>query len=387
MPPSFLTGLPLARMAMLMLVCLPGAFVQAKQPVPGQLEIHYIALGQGGGTLIVGPDGTMILYDFGRVPGKKFLVKYLQDKIGLESGDHIHYAMISHGDKDHYYGYKDVVDYAGIGVLRANYEPGTTKTRSSTMLSHWFNPAKKTKAGAFKAIPVGLRIPLGDGAEAHVIAANGVVLNDGLPASISDENDRSIALFIRYGHFSYILDGDLGSGSEACTAHKTSQRNVQERVARALVKNGLMSEERGVDVMHIAHHGSESSTSAAYFNKMKPKLALVSVGEDQGTFLHPRRDVVERVLLDINRPSCVVAPPVLALLQTGKGADLPCSNTGCTSFAGAEVGDIVVRTDGDKDYTVEVAQAPARVARKYIQLEGPPPWRIPLSKAPKRRER
>jgi hypothetical protein len=247
------------------------------------------------------------------------------------------------------------------------------------MLTNWLNPAKHTKAGAFKPIPVGLRIPLGDGAEAHVVAANGVVLNDGQKVTVRNENDRSIALFIRYGNFSYILDGDLGAGKEKCTEHQTDQLNVQERVARALVKNGLMSAEQGVDVMHVAHHGSESSTSAAYFNKMKPKLALVSVGEDQGVFLHPRRDVVERILLNIDRPDCVEAPPVLAVLQTGKGANLPCSKTGCTSFAGAPVGDIVVKTDGKEDYTVEVQQAPNRAAKKYMQLKGAPPWRIPLS--------
>ena len=104
-----------------------------------------------------------------------------------------------------------------------------------------------------------------------------------------------MVLFITYGNFQYILDGDLGAGPEKCTHHQTIQIDVQTRVAKALIKQGLMSEEYGIDVMHIAHHGSESSTSAAYYNLMKPEVGLISVGQNQGTFLHPREDVVDRV--------------------------------------------------------------------------------------------
>ncbi len=42
--------------------------------------------------------------------------------------------------------------------------------------------------------------------------------------------------------------------------------DVQTHVANALVQLNLMDSKYGVDVLHIAHHGSESSTSAAYFN-------------------------------------------------------------------------------------------------------------------------
>jgi hypothetical protein len=92
-----------------------------------------------------------------------------------------------------------------------------------------------------------------------------------------------------------------------------------------------MSSERGVDAMHIAHHGSESSTSGAYYNLMKPEVVLISVGLNQGTFLHPREDVVNKVLLTTKRSDCVKAPPLKALFQTEDGIK-GCSSTGCTSF-------------------------------------------------------
>lgn len=263
-------------MGLLALLFLLPQSAQARDRPSGKLEIHYINVGQGGSTLIVGPNGTTILFDFGGVAGSQNIVPYLRDELGMSAGDGIHYAMVSHGDKDHYFGYKDVVS-AEFDVLKANYEPGTTKAKSSTMLSNWFEPAKKTKAGAFKAIPVGLRISLGKGAEALVVAANGAVLGETKGRSVKNENDRSISLFVRYGNFHYILDGDLGSGPEDCTKHDTNQIDVQTRVARALIANDLMPEEHGVDVMHIAHHGSESSTSSDYYNLMKPEVGLISV--------------------------------------------------------------------------------------------------------------
>lgn len=357
-----------------------------KQPKPGHLEIHYIDVGQGGATLIIGPNGTMIMYDFGKVAGEKAIVPYLTNIVGLEIGDHIHYAMVSHGDLDHYMGYKGVVSMPGkngqsserFRILVANFEPSTDKPRSSTMLSHWLGPAEKTRAGPFKPIPVGLHINLGDGAEARVIAANGIVLDDLETPKIKNENDRSIALFVRYGNFRYILDGDLGSGREKCTAHDTGQLNVQERVARALIKHELMSVTDGVDIMHVAHHGSESSTSSKYYNLMKPEVALISVGKNQGEFLHPRVDVVEKVLLNVARPRCVEAPPVRAVLQTGPGTDKPCSDTGCTSFKGWVAGNIVVTTDGKTTYKIRVDKPPPGNP-PHFQLPATHPWEFPLS--------
>jgi competence protein ComEC len=316
----------------------------------GKLEINYINVGQGGSTLIIGQDGTKILFDFGAVPGNSNIVPYLRDTVGLKPAAGIQYAMVSHRDKDHYVGYKDVVA-AGYDVLIANYNSGSTKT-TKMMKDNWLEPAKKTKAGAVKTIPLGIHIPLGECAEAIVMAANGVVYGEKKsgPKKL-DENDRSISLFIRHGKFRYIIDGDLGSGPEKCTKHDTGQQDVQTRVAKALLDQKLMDKEHGVDVMHIAHHGSESSTSAAYYNIMKPEVGLISVGQHNSTYMHPRADVVDKVLMGDKRASCVTAPPLKALFQTEDG-EKGCLKTGCTSFSGLAIGDIKLVTDGETGYTI-----------------------------------
>jgi beta-lactamase superfamily II metal-dependent hydrolase len=324
---------------------------QAEFKSSGKLEIHYINVGQGGSTLIIGPNGTRILYDFGGYPGNKDIVPYLRGVVKLQPSDGLHYTIVSHRDRDHYMGYKDVTE-AGYDVLIANYDSGSPKKPTKTIQEQWLKPAGDTTAGKIKTIPVGFEISLGDGAKAIVMAANGQINGEKKGVKIKDENDRSVAIFIHYRNFQYLLDGDLGSGPEECTKHQTTQKDVQTRVAQALLKQGLMNERNGVDVLHIAHHGSESSTSAAYYNLMKPEVGLINVGKKNSSYLHPRGDVVDRVLIGNNRAECVSALPLKGLFQTEDGEE-GCSSKGCTSFSGRAIGDIKLLTDGRRNYTIQ----------------------------------
>jgi len=335
--------------AMLALVLAVASVARAEFRAPNHLEIHYINVGQGGSTLIIGPNGTRILYDFGAYDGQKDIVPYLRDVVRLAPTDGLHYTIVSHRDRDHYAGYRGVVE-SGYDVLVANYDSGSRKA-SDHIRVNWLNPARRTTAGQVRAIPLGTAIAMGDGAEAIVVAANGRVHGEQHAPSVRNENDKSVALLIRYRNFHYLIDGDLGAGSETCTDHETPQKDIQSRVARALIGLGLLTEAHGVDVLHVSHHGSESSTSADYYNLMKPEVALISVGKKNQRYLHPRRDVVDKVLLGPNRPDCVLAPPVKQVFQTEDGEE-GCSATGCTSFLGRTLGDIRLTTDGRSRYTI-----------------------------------
>ncbi len=80
------------------------------------------------------------------------------------------------------------------------------------------------------------------------------------------------------------------------------------------------------------------------------------MGVRQGSFLHPRTDVVDGILLDgplRDASACdLTAPPLLDLLQTedGKAGQ---SSTGSTSFSGKTIGNIKLITDGEREYTIE----------------------------------
>ena len=324
----------------------------------GKLEIHYINVQQGGSTLIIGPNGTRILYDFGKSSAADDIVDYLKDQVGLNPEDGLHYTIISHRDSDHYDGFEKVIckkvegEYEpNYDVLVANYGPGSCKI--SPTIQDWLDCAAETTAKEVKTITVEQEIQLGDGAKAYVFAANGVVYGGGNHRA-HDENDRSVALLIVYKDFSYILDGDLGAGPEDCTDHQTGQKDIQSHMGLAIRQFNLLPyPDLGVDIMHVAHHGAESSTSAQYFNLMSPDVAIVSVGPNQhNNYCHPRVDVVEGVLLSgDNRATCVTAPPVWKVYQADYGKVRTCGD-GETSEKGTPVGDVKVVTDGESGYEI-----------------------------------
>jgi beta-lactamase superfamily II metal-dependent hydrolase len=324
-----------------------------------RLGIHYINIGQGGSTLIIGPDGTTVLYDFGVKSGDKGLVPYLLSVLGKTKS--INYAILSHRDKDHFYGYRGLIE-AGFNITVANFEPDGDEKNSEQYKDQWLDVSQETSAGKVRKIPVGLNIALGDGATMFVAASNGVIF-DGTKIKIFNENDRSISLLISYKNFQYIIDGDLGGGSEACSGHETTQVDVQTPVAKALINHNKISQENGVDVFHVAHHGSESSTPIRYVSLIKPEVGLISVGNPNCNYRHPRKDVTSPLFDDnptttsfanSNLLECPSYQKLKALFQTDFGS-AECDSTTPgkeTHNNGIVSGDIILNTDGLETYQI-----------------------------------
>jgi len=328
------------------------AFSGALRAQAQDLEIHYINVQQGQCTLIIGPDGTTILYDAGEeTKGTYEVVPYLQ-ALGITTSQALDYMIVSHRHTDHYRGLTEVIDY-GYDVLNI-YDNGSTNY--NIYVQDFLDAAETTTAGEVTAMSLGTVINLGDGATATCVAVNGSVIGTGAIAGGQDnENDRSICLLIQYGDFDFLVTGDLGGGADDydCTGRSTSQVNMETPMVRAIMpagSNPLLSQ-YGVEIVHVGHHGSESSTNSDYMNILTPGVACISVGPGQGdNWYHPRIDVVENVLLA--GVSCITAPAAL-VLQTEEG--YPTGEK--TSYAGYSVGDIVITTDGDNSYTVSASGA------------------------------
>ncbi len=332
-------------------------FVFSSTLIAQDLQIHYINVQQGQGVLIVGPNGTTVLFDAGyEFKGTDEVVPYLQG-LGIPASQGLDYIIASHRDTDHYRGLTEVINH---GYDSPNvFDNGSDKY--NIYVQEFLDAAATTTAGGVQAMPLGYEIDLGNGAKATCVAANGSVLGAGaVPNGTDNENDRSICLLVQYGGFDFLCHGDMGGGADDydCTGRGTSQVNIETPMVQALMPGGAfpMLTSYGVEVAHIAHHGSESSGNADFMNALSPAVACVCVGAGQSTnWYHPRKDVIESVFLA--QAPCVVVPPAL-VLQTEEG-----SPTGeKTSFAGYSVGDIVITTDGGTTYTVNgsgaVSQGP-----------------------------
>ncbi len=320
----------------------------------GLLEIHYINVQQGGSTLIVGPDGTTVLMDASdNGKGTNEVVPYLMS-LGILPGDDLDHTLASHLDEDHYGGFDEVFD-AGYDVAESNWFNGSDKDIPA--VRNFIAAVTATSAGAPRPIPLGQTLDLGDGALLTVVAVNGEVIGaGGVAGAQRSENDRSVGVLIQYGDFDFIWAGDLGGGDDDtdCTERSTNQANLETPLAVEVTPGGSWPflTSSGVEVMHVNHHGSASSTNSDYMNLLQPKVAVISVGSNG--FEHPRRSVVENVLL--SQADCVTAPPAL-VLQT-EGGDMGGTDT---SFAGYAVGDVKITTNGSTyliEATGEVSRGP-----------------------------
>src|SRR3954468_5805468 len=309
------------------------------------LEIHYIDVGWGGSVFIKGPTGITVLMEAGNTGmGTSYVVPYLKS-IGVQPANGIDYVIGGHQHCDHIGGLDEVIQ-AGYNIHIKQYYNGSTY--SSTCADGWNSASAGTTAGAPIAMPVGTVIALGNGATITCIARNGSIIGGGSVA-VTDENDRSIALLIKYGGFDYIWASDMGGGSDSCTGRSTAQLDVETSVINAISPGGAhpLISAGGIDLMHVNHHGSESSTNPTYFNKAKPAVAIIGRGGGGGTgWALPRIDVVDNVL-HAAATACVTAPPAF-VLQTEEG------NPGSTlmSHSGFCVGNIKVTTDGLSLFTV-----------------------------------
>src|SRR5437870_9173568 len=187
-----------------------------------QLEIHYIDVGWGGSVFIKGPDGTTVMMEAGNTgKGTQYVVPYLQS-IGVQPANGFDYMIGGHQHCDHIGGLDEVIN-AGYNVRIKQYSNGSSY--ASTCVDGWNAAAATTTAGAPVPMPVGTVIQLGNGAKITCVARNGSIIGGG-SVSVSDENDRSIALLVQYGGFDYLWAGDPGGGPGCLTGRSALEARI-----------------------------------------------------------------------------------------------------------------------------------------------------------------
>jgi beta-lactamase superfamily II metal-dependent hydrolase len=352
------------------LTCLLLSPAQAFDP-SGLLEIHYINVGWGTAVLVIGPDGTRMLMDGGRDNMGSTQVRPYMQSIGLLPSDGLHYILASHMHSDHLAGLTEVMN-GGYDVMTEVLHNGSNY--QTTYVTAFLNAANQTTAGPARQVGLGEVIQLGDGATATSVCRDGYVVGRGLiPNSHDNENDRSIGILIKYGNFEYIFAGDLGGGDNdiACTDRNTSQIDVEGPMAQAIMPGGqypLLTSD-GAEVLHVNHHGSESSMNSIYMNLLTPAIACIATGGGQSPdYMFPRQDVLDNVLL--SNVYCITAEPAI-VLQSEEGSPSGAE----TSFNGYCVGDIKITTSGVAAFTVsangQVTQGPDERAAIGLPLTIP----------------
>jgi competence protein ComEC len=270
------------------------------------LEIVHVDVGEGDATLFVGPAGTTILVDGGPTGTGEQTLKILQERQINE----LDVLIASHPHEDHIGGLPEIIN-GGINVRKAFDNGSTADTKAYRDL---INAIKSTTAFQFEKIMPSDTLELGEGAFLHCSASAGELL-DGTHLTVTDENDRSIALEAHYKGFDYHLGGDLGGGGKG-------QADVETPLGKLIGDK---------DVVHLHHHGSASSTNANWLNNTRSEVVVISVGPN--SYGHPSKEVIKRLTGD--DPAVTIPPP--DIYQTGQ-VD---SSSGITTL-----GSFSILTDG-----------------------------------------
>ncbi|WP_440895044.1 MBL fold metallo-hydrolase [Amphibacillus sp. Q70] len=226
---------------------------QPKQAeINSELVIHFIDVGQADATLFQTDDVT-ILFDAGNW-NRRDVVEYLQalhiEKIDLLIG--------SHPDADHIGQMPLILEQFQVDEMWMSGVESTSRVFEQTlnkMLEHEVNYHEPRAGESYQ---------LGD-LLIEVIAPEQLT---------NDANEDSISIFLQYGNSSVVMTGDAGARAEA------NMIDVRESLA--------------ADILHVGHHGSNTSTSASFLTAVNPDYAIISAGEDN-SYGHPDQEVVDRI--------------------------------------------------------------------------------------------
>lgn len=224
----------------------------AKQP---GLKVTVLDVGQGLAVVIQTPNHTL-LYDTGPAYSHRFdagngiIVPYLYSQ-GLHAIDRL---MISHGDKDHSGGVASVIKMIDVKDIFL-----------SEKLPAISNPQTYCAAGQRWRW---------DGVEFEVLSPSADISGQTSHKMMLSENNRSCVLLIRYGGKSILLPGDIEAPVE--------QQLLDHPALRV-----------SVDVVLAPHHGSKTSSTFAFLNRLQPDYVVYSAGY-RSRYGHPHKSVVGR---------------------------------------------------------------------------------------------
>lgn len=238
----------------------PSSAASSPAPVPaaeGALTLHFFDVGQGDATLVTTPAGENILIDGGPRASGQALCGYL-DALGIRRLDRV---IATHPHEDHIGGLVAVIPRYEIGEVVMPYYPATTKVYRDLLT------AIDQKGLSITPAAQGMALGLDSQSAWQVLWPP----EDAESAAGDNPNNASVVLRITFGQDAVLLTGD---------AEKEVEAQLSGELASGLLK--------------VGHHGSSTSTSAAFLKKVAPGFAVIMVGQDN-SYNHPNAKVVQRL--------------------------------------------------------------------------------------------
>jgi beta-lactamase superfamily II metal-dependent hydrolase len=236
-----------------------------------RLEIQVVDVGQGSAAIYRGPCGQVGVVDVAK--GGASSVRDALKAMGTSS---VAWVSASHYDDDHIGG---IVSLADAVPTQAVYDRGGgPEAKTSATYDAYYAWAES--APIHEAVQVGSTFTLCSGDdevtfEVVSVGTDGTAAGD---VPVTDENDRSVCLLIRFKVFRGFTCGDLSGYDQG------KHRDVESAVARVVGR---------VDYLNVSHHGSRTSSNPEFVRRLCPSVSVISVGKN--SYKHPNTLVKQRL--------------------------------------------------------------------------------------------
>lgn len=232
-----------------------------------ELKIYFVDVRQGDSTFIVTPKNETILIDGGGSLGTDFdvgestLLPYILDR-GYKK---INLMFVSHFDQDHIGGLFKILE-----ELKVEKVCISKQEEDSENYQKFLNIVKEKNINVL-VVKIGDKIVLDKNLYFDILWPKDKQIEE------NKLNNNAIVMKLNYNNFSMLFTGDI-------------EKKAEEEILETY-KNSKILES---DILKVAHHGSKTSTTDEFLNKVKPKIALIGVGKDN-MFGHPSNTTIEKL--------------------------------------------------------------------------------------------
>lgn len=292
-------------------------------PGDGELQVHFMDVGQGDSILILFPDGKDMLIDCAnynnasayRTETLAYIDNYVTD-------GQLDYLMLTHCDGDHVYFMDEVLEKYDVDtVFMPNVLAEPSGTQSSDRLQAEIDALDQNKVGMFtdentvdsnayaEFFIAALSEP-----ECEIVLnvdpdedTNSIVITDGTKLSDGTYDGATYMLTFYCPTEEYYATTDLSSAEEK---NAISPIGILEYNDVRIVLTGDSNEINeptfvdriggyiDCDVLKVGHHGSETSSTEEFLDAINCEYAVISCNADGNTFSHPRQVTLDRLIAD-----------------------------------------------------------------------------------------
>lgn len=247
------------------------------------LQMTVLDIGQGDCIYIAFPDGKNMMMDIGSEFGSTSPWKHANAFLQERKVKQIDYLFITHGDYDHIRDAKKLLDNYEIKSL---YMPLEKAQDSNTWLdlleaaeNETYTDGNGNKVEAAYNNNVGVYTISGENWEMKCYSFDEADYPSGTNAE--KINAVSPICLLEYAERTIVLTGDANEMTEEYVLSKGYLDNID------------------TDILKVGHHGSKSSTTQAFLDKIDAEFAIISTSgtreKPQEKYTHPHPDLLARL--------------------------------------------------------------------------------------------